>query len=909
MADVKIPISAELKGVNTSLPHLETAVEKSARRLQKHKWSPIDLQAIERDLKRLEQLVADFHKRVGQVALNVGAAGGGAVGPAVPGVPPAPTGVYPGRPVSAGTAGRRGGPGAYTHAPQFWSVPQHLISGIGGGFGQIAAYGTRGAMAGAYQGGLTGGVAGLLRGLGIGALAYGAFKVGQGINEGYELAKERAQTLDTLKRQMGDLGINFEKLKRMSEGAADGLSINSKEAAKLAEEFNRLSRGGDRSPEGLMGSVRTGVGLSKAYGLDPGVGVQFLAGMRNIDPRRNNRELALLIGETINRSGMAARADEVMQAVQSFAAATSRMALSSPNLTAYAGAYGSMMGSRTPGLTSEVTANILATANASIMRMGGAGEAGMNFILAAMNRTGSINPIAAMALAEGGLFGTRAGVFDPSGAIGRFMGWQSNPYGGGAGANVTNFSTIRSHLQSSGLDKWFQLDAAKRLFGVGSLSQAAALLNLDEGGAGNLQNMLARAGVDLNSLNESGIQTLARIGGAGNRGALNSIMGDMLRRTGKGALTAEQRDMLLSASKSGDTEAFRDALLKVASTMDRQETEASKMIDGLKRIEEVQTQVGDKLIQPISTMRDALLYIAGGGRKSQRQIITEMADLDYRESAAPLLARKAQLQSLLDGPLNTRGSRFNMGGDAYRAEVMEKRKAAEAEMARLDAGLSDLAKQRDARIKMSLGEGAVAAGPARVSAGITSSAGGMAGKAEWLEYLAETDRMLGLPAGTSAKQIAKESAWNPAAQSRKGAMGLAQIMPATRAVLEKRLGRKLDPYNPQDALLMHREVMRENMARFGDPAAALAAYNGGWDPAKWGNAETTDYVSSILGPGATPLPANAAAAQRRQDTLNVNVNVAGQFTGPGGQVVTPSASTVVAVPRGSGTRVASIEAR
>jgi len=114
-------------------------------------------------------------------------------------------------------------------------------------------------------------------------------------------------------------------------------------------------------------------------------------------------------------------------------------------------------------------------------------------------------------------------------------------------------------------------------------------------------------------------------------------------------------------------------------------------------------------------------------------------------------------------------------------------------------------------------------------------------------FLQETDRMLGFPVGTSERQIQVESGFNSTVVSKRGAEGLAQVMPATKANLEKRLGRKLDSFNEDDALLMHREVMRENVTKFGNMEDALRAYNGGWDPSKWGNPETTTYVEKVTG--------------------------------------------------------------
>jgi hypothetical protein len=111
--------------------------------------------------------------------------------------------------------------------------------------------------------------------------------------------------------------------------------------------------------------------------------------------------------------------------------------------------------------------------------------------------------------------------------------------------------------------------------------------------------------------------------------------------------------------------------------------------------------------------------------------------------------------------------------------------------------------------------------------------------------LSQTDKALGLPDGFSAAQIKVESGFDPSAVSRRGAMGLAQVMPDTLKVVSQRLGRDLDPMNPADAVQIHREVMRENLARFGTPDKALMAYNGGWDPSKWGNPETRAYVGKV----------------------------------------------------------------
>jgi hypothetical protein len=135
--------------------------------------------------------------------------------------------------------------------------------------------------------------------------------------------------------------------------------------------------------------------------------------------------------------------------------------------------------------------------------------------------------------------------------------------------------------------------------------------------------------------------------------------------------------------------------------------------------------------------------------------------------------------------------------------------------------------------------------------GLVKTAKAAAPSAETLAYLAETDRLAGLPPGTSARQIYTESGFNPDAlgpMTRSGqASGAAQVVPETLKGLRKQMGNdKLDPTNPQDAMAMHRFLMQQNMARYKDPEKALRAYNSGTDTKRWDNPETNAYVSKIL---------------------------------------------------------------
>lgn len=116
---------------------------------------------------------------------------------------------------------------------------------------------------------------------------------------------------------------------------------------------------------------------------------------------------------------------------------------------------------------------------------------------------------------------------------------------------------------------------------------------------------------------------------------------------------------------------------------------------------------------------------------------------------------------------------------------------------------------------------------------------------EILAKLRESEQLVGAPEGLFQRQIAAESSFNPQAVSPAGAQGLAQMLPSTVNAWSSRVGRKLNPFNEDDAILMQRLTMEENFKKFGSWEAATAAYHGGWDRAQWGD-KTRAYVSKLF---------------------------------------------------------------
>ncbi len=94
--------------------------------------------------------------------------------------------------------------------------------------------------------------------------------------------------------------------------------------------------------------------------------------------------------------------------------------------------------------------------------------------------------------------------------------------------------------------------------------------------------------------------------------------------------------------------------------------------------------------------------------------------------------------------------------------------------------------------------------------------------------------------------VQQESGWNPKAESHKGALGLAQLMPETARLLG------VDPKKPRENLDGGARYLATQYREFGSWRLALAAYNAGPEAVKkYGGvppySETKNYVLRIWG--------------------------------------------------------------
>jgi soluble lytic murein transglycosylase-like protein len=131
-----------------------------------------------------------------------------------------------------------------------------------------------------------------------------------------------------------------------------------------------------------------------------------------------------------------------------------------------------------------------------------------------------------------------------------------------------------------------------------------------------------------------------------------------------------------------------------------------------------------------------------------------------------------------------------------------------------------------------------------------------------------------------------ESAGDPQAISRAGAMGLMQVMPGTWAELRQHHGLGSDPFDPRDNILAGAAYLRAMLDRYGTVGAMLAAYNAG--PGRYDEflstgrplpAETRAYVATLapLLDRDGALPHRSSATDWREAALFTDRSAASEL--------------------------------
>lgn len=473
------------------------------------------------------------------------------------------------------------------------------------GLGQMA--GTPGA-ASVLSGGLRFGLAGAgMAGIGA-AIA--------GLVQAHGIATQEAHSVDFLKRQLGDIGVNFNTLRDLNRSASAGYGLSSVESASYARQF---ARGGNlRGMDGLHDELRNAYGFSRAYGMDPGAGVGFFSSMRGVRvtiDETSSKKLGAILAESLEKGGNVAQAQEVMAAVQQFATSMARQTLTMPNVEAFAGGVSSLTRLKLPGLDAQGAGSLLMQADQAMRQGGAKGEASLNVAYAALAKANpGVSAFGAKALMGLGLFGTGNDL--AASPWGRMTGFKG-------GGNVTNFEAVRNMIQKHyGSNPEYLAASMQGFFGLND-QQAAVMAGFSPDQLGGIEALTKRRGIDFGRINSAGMQSLASIAAAKNMGDLVPTIRSVRDRKDIGEA---DRKALKQALDTGDFGKVQDTLTDILSRADQEMTDGKKSLEVQKQMETALARIGDGLIPATNMIRDGvgrLVNVFAGGSEEANAYLAE----------------------------------------------------------------------------------------------------------------------------------------------------------------------------------------------------------------------------------------------------------------------------------------------
>lgn len=487
-----------------------------------------------------------------------------------------------------------------------------------------------GAGAGAAGGGMPAGFGAGLAGLLGGIAAFGATKLVGTISQNLEKAENLNIDYDRLKRTLGDVNVSFAGLKKAVMDTGDGLKITYGETAELASRFTKAGNLKGDDYKSLPEELGLGVGLSRAYGLDPSQGVDVLGRMRGVGASRDTqdtRRMALLIGETIAKSDAFVKSDEVMEALANYTTAQTRQSLTAANTAGYAGLFAGMVGSGIPGLDPTGAAGLLARVNSTLAAGGGKGEASQ-FFTSRLGAARGMDVFDTQLWREGGAFATADGVFGGNGAVAEY--YRRNGLKAPRGSE-TLYSANLSQLKADYRDPKMLLNATANQMGV-SMSSAAALHLVDPKIMGELEKALGPDG--FKGINASGIGNAALA--VSGTDADRKKIADGLR--GRSDLKAEDRERLNRVMAGGSVQEQKEILAKLSAQYEQEKTTGTDIRESRNALDNIKTKIADTVVPALTDMRVALVHLAGGGKKSLAQMKAEVDRVEARSEYEQELA-------------------------------------------------------------------------------------------------------------------------------------------------------------------------------------------------------------------------------------------------------------------------------
>ena len=174
-------------------------------------------------------------------------------------------------------------------------------------------------------------------------------------------------------------------------------------------------------------------------------------------------------------------------------------------------------------------------------------------------------------------------------------------------SGVTNFSKMRDALKRQYGDGWFGLDAAQNFFGLKSIDQAAALMDMKGADLTGVQGALAGTGIKLGDLDPTSMQALSQVGGAKSMADLRRIYSDTI---GRSDLSDAEKASLRNSS-GGDFNTLRNALIKVIGAHGQEATIGSDTREFIAAFKQSLADLGTPLMGPLNDIRAAVQAMAG----------------------------------------------------------------------------------------------------------------------------------------------------------------------------------------------------------------------------------------------------------------------------------------------------------
>ncbi|EGG9814437.1 hypothetical protein ID007_004298 [Salmonella enterica] len=735
----------------------------------------------------------------------------------------------------------------------------------------MGAFGPVGNVAGnALGSGLSMGAGAGLAGLagGLGALLVG--KVVGAVMDKVSDSQQQAIMMDKVLRATGLSAGHFGAARAAFYGGANSLGMKINDYTQFSGSYARAANFQGNGYE-LMKTTE-GVGqFARAYGLEPGEMQGPFAQASSLNIARGSqqtRQLGIMIGEGIAKSGAFASADKMASALGSYLQFQSRVALTAPNSAGYMGMLSGMVGSGIPGMDVEGAAGLLNRVNTNLMQGGAFGTASKNFNARMMLRNG-MNPFQAMVMNEGGAFATKDQMFGPGSMYYRTHG-AGGPSGNKTLLEMTKEGIAREYPRGS---EQYYVALAKDL-GIG-VNEAMALDSLKSNDVTSTLSTMKGYGIDTKSVNLSNVNDLIKAG-SGRAGAMEVGAG-LLARTGEGALNDEEKARLTAARKSGNDDELKKVTMQLAATHTQAETEGSKTRDSINKTSNILQNFSDKALPALNMMRMALVNASG---KSEAQIRGEYYQTEQKQRIAELGASgKSQHDDILARrEALLKANNYKIGLNTPGPEG-DKLRALKREEQQWDA---DQAKQRNA-IYSDINNkqfGAANLSPEQQEkiSKLTINDKQFAQLDSWNEYFKEASDKYGVPVNELKAQVMTESGGRIGAVSSAGARGLGGIMPGNE------YGYNI---NTVRGSIMATAANNANWRRvYGSGPDHLRGYNGGYrDTKRWGSKENMGYVPTVEhyqsqieahDAGYVPPEAMAAAGGNgggagKQD-VNVNLN-------------------------------------